>query len=120
MKFLADMNISLLTVEWLRAQGHDATHAREQGLQRSVDDHILNQSRLEQRILLTTDLDFGYLMAVSHEQLPSVILFRLGNETSERVNHRLVAVLSLSDVDWTSGIFVTVTETTLRVRQLPL
>jgi len=37
---------------------------------------------------LTMDLDFGYLMAVSHEQLPSVILFRSGNETSERVNQR--------------------------------
>lgn len=66
------------------------------------------------------DLDFGYLMAVSHEQLPSVFLFRLGNETSEWVNQRLAAVLSLSEVDWRGGLFVTVTETTLRVGQLPL
>ncbi len=48
------------------------------------------------------------------------IPFRLGNKTSERVNQRLASVLSLSNIDWTSGIFVTVTETTLRVRQLPL
>jgi len=79
MKFLADMNISLLTVKWLRSQG----------LQRAVDSFILDKARAEQRILLTMDLDFGYLMAISHEQLPSVILFRLGNETSERVNQRL-------------------------------
>lgn len=82
MKFLADMNVSLLTVEWLRSQGHEATHVRDQGLQRAADEYILNKARLEQRILLTMDLDFGYLMAVSHEQLPSVILFRMGNETS--------------------------------------
>ena len=120
MKFLADMNISLLTVEWLRSQGHDAAHVREQGLQRATDEYILDKARKEQRVLLTMDLDFGYLMAVSNEKLPSVILFRLGNETSERVNQRLASVLSLSDVDWTSGIFATLTETTLRVRQLPL
>jgi predicted nuclease of predicted toxin-antitoxin system len=66
------------------------------------------------------DLDFGYLMAVSHEKLPSVILFRLGNETSERVNQRLTSVLHISETNWTSGVFVTVTETSIRVRQLPL
>jgi predicted nuclease of predicted toxin-antitoxin system len=120
MKFLADMNISLLTVEWLRSQGHETDHVREQGLQRAADPYILDKARSERRILLTMDLDFGYLMAVSHEQLPSVILFRLGNETSERVNQRLASVLSLRDVDWTGGKFVTVTETTLRIRQLPL
>lgn len=111
---------TLLTVKWLRLQGHEAAHVREQGLQRAADLYILDKARAEQRILLTMDLDFGYLMAVSHEQLPSVILFRLGNGSSERVNQRLASVLSLRDVDWSCGTFVTVTETTLRVRQLPL
>lgn len=69
--------------------------------------------------MLTTDLDFGYLMAVSHEQLASVILFRLGNETSETVNQRLPLALSLTDVDWPSVVFVTVTDTTVRLRLLP-
>lgn len=89
MKFLADMNISVLTVEWLRSEGYEATHVREHGLQQAADDFILHKARSEGSILLTMDLDFGYLMAVSREQLPSVILFRLGNETSEVVNRRL-------------------------------
>lgn len=93
---------------------------REHGLQRTADEYILRKARTEHCVLLTMDLDFGYLMAVSQEQLPSVILFRLGNETSELVNQRLASVLSLKDVDWANGLFVTVTETTLRVRQLPL
>ena len=29
MKFLADMNISLVTVEWLRSEGCEAPHVRE-------------------------------------------------------------------------------------------
>jgi predicted nuclease of predicted toxin-antitoxin system len=120
MTFLADMNISLLTVEWLRSEGYEAIHVREQGLQRATDEYILSKARAEQRILLTMDLDFGYLMAVSHERLPSVILFRLGNDTSERVTQRLASVLNLRDLDWTTGTFVTVTDGTLRIRRLPL
>lgn len=120
MKFLADMNISVLTVAWLRSEGYEVTHVREHGLQQAADDFILHKARSEGSILLTMDLDFGYLMAVSREQLPSVILLRLGNETSEVVNRRLAAVLRLAEVDWTNGLFVTVTETALRVRHLPL
>ena len=120
MKVLADMNISLLTVDWLRSQCHDATHVRDHGLQREIDANILCKARTEHSVLLTMDLDFGYLMAVSGEHLPSVILLRLGNETSDRVNQRLASVLSREDLDWAVGLFVTVTDTTLRVRQLPL
>jgi len=53
MKFLADMNISLLTVEWLRSEGYDANHVRDDGLQRAADDLILHKARHEGRILLT-------------------------------------------------------------------
>ena len=34
MRFLADMGVSPRVVDWLRAQGHDARHLREEGLQR--------------------------------------------------------------------------------------
>lgn len=73
------MNLSLLTVEWLRSEGYEATHVREHGLQRAADDVILRKTCVEGVILLTINLDFGYLMAVGREELPSVILFRLGN-----------------------------------------
>jgi len=120
MKIFADMNISLGTVEWFRSQGHEATHARELGLQRAPDEDILITARREHSVLLTMDLDFGYLMAASGGCLPSVILLRLGNETCDAVNRRLAAVLNLRDIDWSNGLFVTVTDTSLRVRRLPL
>jgi predicted nuclease of predicted toxin-antitoxin system len=77
MKFVADMGISMHTVTWLRQKEHDVIHMREEGLQRAADEEIVAKARAEGRILLTMDLDFGYLMAVSGEQLPSVVLFRL-------------------------------------------
>ena len=41
MKFLADMGISLRTVDWLRELGHDVVHLRDRGLQKLSDDEIL-------------------------------------------------------------------------------
>ena len=58
MKFLADMGISLLTVTWLRELGYDVFHLRDRGLQKLPDDEILALARVEQRIILTIDLDF--------------------------------------------------------------
>ena len=120
MKFLADMAISQRTVTWLRDQGHEVVHLREQEMQRAPDDVILAKARDEERILLTLDLDFGYLMAVSGAVLPSVILFRLGNETAEVVMQRLEDVLACCAADLLSGALVTVGEDTIRVRQLPI
>jgi predicted nuclease of predicted toxin-antitoxin system len=120
MRFLADMNVSLATVAWLRSQGHRAVHVREQSLQRAPDEQILALARAGHFILLTMDLDFGYLMAVSGEQMPSVVLLRMGNDSADNVSRRLSDVLSLPDIDWEAGIFVTVTDSVVRVRRLPL
>jgi len=76
MKFLADMGISTVTVDFLRSLGHNAVHLREQGLHRMEDPDILTKARQEGRILLAHDLDFSDLMAASGAQLPSVIIFR--------------------------------------------
>jgi predicted nuclease of predicted toxin-antitoxin system len=83
------MGVSQRTVQWLRQQGDDAVHLREQGLQRAWDPDILAKARAEDRILLTMDLDFADLLAASGDQLPSVVIFRLHDERSERVNERL-------------------------------
>lgn len=113
MKFLADMGISPRTVNWLRGAGYDAVHLVEEGLERLADDEILVKARDEGRILLTVDLDFGYLLAVSRAELPSVILFRLGNES-------LTEVLSLCEEELAGGAIISVTDDTYRVRRLPI
>ena len=57
MRFLADMGVAVPIVEELRRQGHDALHLRDEGLQRSPDQQILDKAIAEDRILLTFDLD---------------------------------------------------------------
>ena len=59
MRFLADMGVDVRVVEWLRGQGHDAVHLREEGLHRAPDEQVFAKALAEERIVLTFDLDFG-------------------------------------------------------------
>jgi predicted nuclease of predicted toxin-antitoxin system len=120
MKFLADMGISLRTVMWLRSCGYDVVHLRDEGLQRLPDNEILIKARAEGRILLTVDLDFAQILAVSGENLPSVILFRLGNENYNAINERLTQILCESQEDIELGAIISVSNETFRVRRLPI
>jgi len=119
-KFLADMAISQSTVAWLRDQGHEALHVRDVGMQRANDEVILAKAREDGSVLLTLDLDFGYLMAISGAALPNMIIFRLGNEIAESITRRLEAVLNCCQEDLLSGALITVDDDTIRVRQLPI
>ena len=69
-------------------------HLREQGLQPLPDGEIFLKARSEGRIVITFDLDFGEIAALSGERQPSVILFRLRNTRTSHVVERLSAVLS--------------------------
>lgn len=120
MKFLANMCISMRTVKWLRQQGYDVVHLGEEGLHRLPDDQVLEKARTEKRIVLTMDLDFGYLLAISKASLPSTVLFRLEDQRSEVVNERLAEVLVRCREDLERGAIVVVTESTIRVRRLPI
>ncbi|MEK7249891.1 MAG: DUF5615 family PIN-like protein [Bacteroidota bacterium] len=120
MKFLGDMGISWRTIEWLRSEGHDAVHLRERGQQRLEDEQILDEAKREGRVVLTMDLDFGYLMAVSRAKLPSVVIFRLSDETPKFVNTRLKTVLSESGEALKHGAIISVADTRHKVRMLPI
>ena len=65
MKFLADMGVSVSTVESLRRHAYDAVHLRAEQLMTLPDTDILAKARSEGRMLLTFDLDFGDLLAAS-------------------------------------------------------
>jgi Domain of unknown function (DUF5615) len=62
------MGVSITTVEALRAAGHDAVHLREEGLIRLPDREIVAKAAREGRIVLTFDLDFCDILAVSRSE----------------------------------------------------
>ena len=120
MKFLGDMGVSPRTIALLREQGYDAIHLIEENLEKMTDQNILDKARQEERILLTVDLDFAQLLAISGDSLPSVILFRLGNVSREVVNRRLLAILNDYATELTNGLIISVTDVSIRLRHLPI
>jgi predicted nuclease of predicted toxin-antitoxin system len=120
MKFLADMGVSRGVVQWLRSEGHDAAHLAELGLQRLVDPGIFDKAFAESRIVLTFDLDFGEILAMSRDRIVSVILFRLNNTTTPFVIERLRAALRDANEALPSGAIVVVEDGRHRIRRLPL
>ncbi len=120
MKFLADMGVSQTTVKWLNKQGFNAIHVRDVNMNRSLDAEILSKAKDEGRIVLTCDLDFGGLLSASGESSPSVIIFRLENETPANVIKRLNQVLQESPDALIKGSIIVVEEGRYRVRKLPV
>lgn len=120
LKFLADMGMSQSTTSWLKQQAYDVIHLRDEKLERASDADIIEKAKKENRIILTCDLDFGDLMVASGGICPSVIIFRLEDETPINVNRRLSQVLMESSSALSKGAIISVEETRHRVRLLPI
>jgi predicted nuclease of predicted toxin-antitoxin system len=118
MRFLADMGVAHRIVEWLRAERHDAIHLRAEGLQRMPNGDIFKKAVSEGQIILTFDLDFGEIVALSGSRQVSVILFRLHNTRTAHVVDRLKKVLKDSDEALEQGAIVVGEESRHRIRRL--
>lgn len=120
MKFLLDMGIPPSCVDFLTDQGHEAVHLRALGLHKLTDQEILEKSRVEYRVLVAHDLDFGDLLAASGEALPSVITFRVRDMRHTNVNRYLERILARHLEALDRGAILSITEGRIRVRMLPI
>jgi predicted nuclease of predicted toxin-antitoxin system len=114
------MGLAQSSAEFLRSRGHDAVHLRDQGLERLPDDQIVAKALDEKRTIITHDLDFGRIVALSGDAVPSIVTLRLTNMTPTRVNTALEAVLNEAAESVDRGALVTVTDRGIRVRTLPI
>ncbi len=119
MRFLVDMGVSLRIVEWLRNNGHDTKHLREEGLHRIPNGGIFEKAIDENRVIITFDLDFGEIVALSKGKKASVVLFRLRNTRTSHLIDRLSSVLKDTASALDEGAVVVVEESRHRVRYLP-
>ena len=119
MRVIADMCMDVRVASWLNSQGHDATHLREEGLQRLPNGEIFDKAIAESRVVVTFDLDFGEIVALAKGRKAGVILFRLRNTRTSFVIQRLSDVISECVDALTRGAIVIVEETRHRVREFP-
>lgn len=92
LRFLADESCDFAVVRALRTAGYDVTAVSEV-TQCSIDSEIIAQSAREQRILLTEDKDFGWLVFVSRTDSTGVILIRFPGNARAVLAQTIIQVI---------------------------
>ena len=120
MKLLADLHISPRTVAFLRTLSHDVLRVSEVMPETSTDEQIVSRAKNERRVVLTQDLDFTNIIALSGDATPSLITLRLSSSRIEYVNERLSLILPVVESIIETGLLVSVGDDSVRWRKLPI
>lgn len=86
----------------------------------ATDAAILDRGLQEQRVVVTLDADFHALLALSGALSPSVIRIRIEGLRGKELTSLLQNVIEEFSEELELGAVVTVQETRMRVRRLPL
>ena len=84
------------------------------------DSEILEFARREERVIVTQDLDFSTLLALSGYNQPSLITLRLLASDPDTVNQKLIEVLPTIKQELEEGCAVTMEDTVVRICRLPI
>lgn len=120
MKFLLNMNVPRRLAVSLMTQGHSCRHVGDIGMSRASDEAILREARVHQEVIITHDLDYGHLLALSGESAPSVMIFRLRNTHPDHLFAQMMRVWAEIEGPLQRGAIVVLEDAALRVRPLPI
>ena len=84
------------------------------------DHEILEFARQENRVVITQDLDFSALLALGGFNKPSLISLRMTVSDPEAVTQKLIELLPGSQSKLAEGCAVTVDDSSVRIRLLPI
>ncbi len=111
-KLLADENISRHLVDLFRSNGYDVFWVRE--FKRGISDlEVIDLARETERLILTSDKDFGYLVLKEHCYCRGVVLLRLKDEKS---SGNSVIKCFKKHQDKLDGSFTIITDRKIRFR----
>lgn len=115
-KFLVDENAGYTIVKYLRDQGFDTKFVSE--LFPSRDDiFIMERAYQEERIIVTNDKDFGYLIFKSSIPALAIILLRFRDESPSLKINAIETILRLPE-EKVLNHFIVASENKIRIRPL--
>jgi predicted nuclease of predicted toxin-antitoxin system len=120
MNFLLNMNVHRDMAAPLKKRGHVCRHVGDIGMSRAKDVEIVVEAKKAGEIIITHDLDYGHLLAFSGEKAPSVVILRLRDLRLNDVMSRFDAVWSEIEKPLQDGAIVSLSDKSLRIRNLPI
>lgn len=120
LKYLADMNLSPITVAALQVGGYDIVRVSSLLRATTADAVILEEARRREMVIVTQDLDFSTLLALGGYAKPSLVTLRLSNTEPHIVTQRLRQVLPQLEQHLAEGCAITVDDSAIRIRKLPI
>ena len=97
---VADMDIAVSVIRFLRDEGVDVVSAREENWYNYEGRDILREAHEMNRFVLTHDSDYGELVIHQGETTRGIIYIRAGSRQSEEVIAGLRNLLD-AEIDWT-------------------
>jgi predicted nuclease of predicted toxin-antitoxin system len=120
MKVLIDMNLSHTWVPFLTDGDHEAHHWSSVGKPQAKDQDIVDWAREHGFIVMTNDLDFARIAALSRQKRPSIVLLRGQPLLPANRGAGLLRALSQCKQELEAGAIVTLDWSDgFRVRLLP-
>lgn len=120
LRYLADMNLSPQTVRILADAGYDIIRVSDVMPVSARDKEILEYARQREMVVVSQDLDFSALVAVSGATEPSLVNVRMSTGDPVHIGRRLRDVLPRLRDAIEKGACVTVDDSAARVRDLPI
>lgn len=120
MKVVIDMNLGNDWIACLGEAGHEAVHWSSVGGQDDDDSRIMSWAAENGHVVLTSDLDFGTMLAASGAPWPSVVQLRTPRTLPSSSGPLVVETLRQASLDLASGALVTVNASGFRIRPLPI
>ena len=114
---VADINIALPVVQWLRAHGVDVVYAIEERWFRMTDREMLLRASADSRFMLTHDADFGELAIQVGEPYYGIIHLRPGDRLPSEVIADL-SDLNSRNIQWERGMLAVFRNGNLRIRKV--
>ncbi len=118
MRFKVDENLPIDVAEILRANSHDAMTIFDQEMVGEPDPRVASVCRVEQRALVTLDLDFSDIRTYPPAAHPGIIILRPRTQSKPDVLALLGRLLPLlGGVERLAGNLWIVQENGIRIRE---
>jgi predicted nuclease of predicted toxin-antitoxin system len=115
-KFKIDENLPQEFAELLCKASHDAESVFDEGLVGEADSTIIDVCKIEERCLITLDLDFSDMRTYPPSDLPGLIVLRLRNQDKFSVVALVPKLVELFNLEKVTGRLWIVEEDRVRIR----